>query len=446
MTRASYFWDGITTGDAGPYSSAQYALFLKFLHGIGASRPNLGPLLGSGTPPNNGLRVQAQSPAAAAVDVLAGAALVAGRLVTYDSTTALTIAANASGNPRIDTVVIRADYTLQTAVLAVLQGTPAVSPTPPSLTQTIGTLYEIPIADVAVANAFVSISNANITPRHEWANAALGNYAQVLNNSGGVLQTGSVVIHDTSADRAVTTTTTRDHKLAAGVMVGRVSNGGYGLLLTRGIGYVLTTTAVTRGDLLVTSATAGSAVVAATGGGALNAVIGRALETTSGAGLALAYIDAHVVNDIDWVIVQDQRASGSANGGSLTATTWTTRTLNTEVVDTGSLCSLAANQATLQPGTYTVIFLSAFGLAVVNRTRIRDTTGGTTLAQSVNGTQQGTSVGVGEFTITVASAIELQYYVSGTGGGTSPGLGSTLSSGDVEVYASVIFIRHAERT
>src|SRR6185369_237347 len=98
-------------------------------------------------------------------------------------------------------------------------------------------------------------------------------------------------------------------------------------------------------------------------------------------------------------------------------------------------CTLAANQATLQPGTYTAVFISAFGLAVVNRTRLRDTTGGATLAQSVNGTGIGTSVGVGEFTLTVASAVELQYYVSGTGGGTSPGLGSSLSSGEVEVYA-----------
>jgi len=444
MTRTSNFWDGVVIGDAGPYSSEQFATFAKYAFGLGAPKANVGPMLGNGTSPYNSLRVEAQSPAAAAVNVLPGSAFVAGRLVVYDTTTALTIAANSSGNPRIDVVVLRADYSLQTIVLAVLQGTPAVSPAPPNLTQTIGTLYEIPLADIAVANAFTSISNSNITPRHEWANAASGIWLDgILNNSGGTLQTGSVTIWDTTADRAITTTTARDNKKTAGVWVGRTSNGGYGRLLVRGVGYVLATTAVTRGDLLVTSTTAGQAVVAGTTG-ALNAIIGRALETTSGAGLVLTYIDAHIVNDLDWVIVQDQRSSGSANGGALTATTWTTRTLNTEVVDTGSLCTLAANQATLQPGTYTAVFISAFGLAVVNRTRLRDTTGGATLAQSVNGTGIGTSVGVGEFTLTVASAVELQYYVSGTGGGTSPGLGSSLSSGEVEVYASVIFIRHAE--
>lgn len=80
------------------------------------------------------------------------------------------LAANASGNPRIDLVVLR--YTRSTGVVAVavITGTPAASPSAPAPTQTLTTsgVFEIPIAQVAVANGATTITTGNITSRETY--------------------------------------------------------------------------------------------------------------------------------------------------------------------------------------------------------------------------------------------------------------------------------------
>lgn len=298
MTETSFFWQSTSPGDAGPYSASQFQRFIQYAIGIGASRPNVGPMLGSGTQPNNGLKVQAKSVPTTSIDVLAGSALLQGALHISDATVSFVIAANGSGNPRIDTVILRADYALQTVRLAVLQGTPAASPVNPTLTQNANVLWEIPLADIAVANGFSTITNANITPRHEWANAASGVYLDnVFNNSGSTLVDGDVVIWDATADRAVTVGTTFDDPLLAGVWRGRTDNAGYGRVQVSGIGYVNASAAVTRGDVLTSSATtkrAASQFLIS-----LNATIGIALETTSGSGYVLTRINIHRIFQAD---------------------------------------------------------------------------------------------------------------------------------------------------
>jgi len=63
--------------------------------------------------------------------------------------------------------------------------------------------------------------------------------------------------------------------------------------------------------------------------------IGRTLETTSGAGLALTFVGVEVINDFDYVLVQDQKANTTTGGTTVGVTgAWTTSTLNTEVTDT----------------------------------------------------------------------------------------------------------------
>lgn len=292
MTQTSRPWQSTSPGDAGPYSAANWNQLYQNVLGLGANRVNVGPLLGSGVQPSESLRVQAKGTPDATVDVLAGSALVQGIGYINTATVNFSIAANASGNPRIDTVILRADYALQTVRLAVLQGTPAASPANPSLTQTANVLWEIPLADIAVANGFTSIINANITPRHEWANAASGVYLDnVLNNSGGTLVDGDVVIWDATADRAVTVSTTFDDPLLAGVWRGRTANGSYGRLQVRGIGYVNASAAVTRSAVLVHSSTTKRAVTQNLV--ILGAALGLALETTGGAGYVLTYINVH---------------------------------------------------------------------------------------------------------------------------------------------------------
>lgn len=83
------------------------------------------------------------------------------------STSNIAIAANSSGNPRIDLVVLRLTRSTWNVACAVVQGTPAVSPTVPALTQGLGTTgtFEVPIAEVAVANGATVITAANVTSR-----------------------------------------------------------------------------------------------------------------------------------------------------------------------------------------------------------------------------------------------------------------------------------------
>lgn len=442
MSEISRPWQSTSPGDAGPYSSQNWNQLYEFVLGWGANRANIGPMLSSGTQPNDGLKVQAKSVPTTSIDVLAGSALVQGIGYISTATVSFVIAANGSGNARIDTVILRADYALQTIRLAVLQGTPAASPVNPTLTQSANVLWEIPLADIAVANGFATITNANITPRHEWANAANGIYIDnVVNNSGSTLNTGDVVIWDSSADRAVTTTTTADNKLLAGVWQGRTINGGYGRVLSDGVGYVNGGAAFTRGQNVINSGVAKQAISQAAR--PLGARLGIALETTAGAGLALCRVKAEISNSVGMVLLQDQKTSGS--GMSTLATgAWRTRDLNTIVSDSNSLAtSLAANQLTLVAGTYiAMIALTTFAAGTQEtRARLRNITDSATLLQGnnfgalTNLVASGAIMGV--FTITGSKVIELQQWPTTTG----VGAGVTVSSGDVEVYAEVLLVR-----
>jgi hypothetical protein len=97
------------------------------------------------------------------VKIRDGQALVRGHY--YDSTAqeTLTIANADLSNPRIDVVVLRLDPSANSIVLAVVAGTPASSPTAPALTQTVGAVYEFPLAEVRVNAAVATIAPENIT-------------------------------------------------------------------------------------------------------------------------------------------------------------------------------------------------------------------------------------------------------------------------------------------
>lgn len=442
MTERSRPWTGVVTGDAGPYSDSNWREIWAAIIGWGGSRANVGVFLSSGAQPYNGLRVQAQGTPGTSIEILSGAALIQGLVYINTATLTQAIAPNASGNARIDTVIIRVDYALQTARQTLLQGTPAASPVSPTLTQNAGVMWDIPLADIAVANGFVTITNANITPRHEWVNAPPGIYLDnIVNNSGATRNTGDVVVWDSTADRAVTTTTTRDAKAVAGVWQGKTAASGYGRVLKTGIGYVYANSAVTRGDLLTTSTTAGQVQRITSPDGVWNGYVGRALETTSGAGYVLAFIDAHVVSDVDLVVVAEQQNNGVASA-SITSGAWRTRVINTELVDTGGIASVNAgnNRTTLPRGRYTVEAIAPSGANLTaHRCRVRDITNGVTLALGAGANNTGTTVAFGAFELTGSADIELQHWVNTTGSG-----GIAVSTGDVEIYSIMKFQRFVE--
>jgi hypothetical protein len=129
------------------------------------------------------LLVTQNSPTGASVLVGAGTCYVLNRNYTAnqnvqskywrminDASVTVNIASNNSGNPRVDSIFIRVNPSTSpgnngelSATIGVLQGTPAPSPVAPSIPND-GNSYLI-LANVAVANGFTSITNANITDR-----------------------------------------------------------------------------------------------------------------------------------------------------------------------------------------------------------------------------------------------------------------------------------------
>jgi hypothetical protein len=97
------------------------------------------------------------------VKVRSGQALVRGHYYDSTATETLTIANADLSNPRIDLVVLRLDPTANSIVLAVITGTPNSSPSAPALTQTVGAVYELPLAEVYVNTATATIAPEDVT-------------------------------------------------------------------------------------------------------------------------------------------------------------------------------------------------------------------------------------------------------------------------------------------
>lgn len=391
MTEISYPQQGLLVGDAAqaPYSADNFALHFTANAAGFARRANYGPVKGYDDGSHYGLEVTQTTIASANVVLRVGAALVRGTAYENDADLTLAVGANASGNPRIDTLILRKDYVLQTVRAAILQGTPAATPVPQTLTQN-ATTWEIPIADIAVANGFSTLTDANILPRHEWINVGDGEYIdKVLNNSGITLEDGDTVIWDYSAENAVTTTTTYNNQLVAGVWRGRTANGSYGRIQTKGYGIVKMRfvaasggSTIPIGTALVTSSTARYAVPTRVPGEAtsvnepaatqtrLNAYsIGYIKESYTWAGtgtftaLVNAFIDVGVRAPFKCKVCH--KVAGNTAGGTFTAGALQTRVLNTLIVnndagagagtgqnDLNPYVSIATNQITLQPGVY----------------------------------------------------------------------------------------------
>lgn len=185
MTQTSSPWDGILLGDAAnaPYSSNEWAHLWALLQGAGSFFPNYGILQGTGDGTNDPLQVRQTTVASTNVQVQIGAGLVNGKLYESNASELLAVGANASGNARIDTVILRTDYVAQTIRLIIKQGTPAASPARPTLTQS-ASLWEMPLADIAVANGFGTIVQANITDRRRYIHSSAAGwqpYAYPLN-------------------------------------------------------------------------------------------------------------------------------------------------------------------------------------------------------------------------------------------------------------------------
>lgn len=170
----SFPWNSTTPGQAGPYTDSEFAVFLDTL--IGNSYNGVVHYEG------NELAVTASSVPDKNVNVGTGACLIEGRWAYNDTSQVIAIADNTSGNPRIDAIILRVTFASQTVEITKLQGSPAVSPTTPILTQN-GTTWEVYLASVAVANGFTTITSANITDLRGWVSGLFQIISPILSNT-----------------------------------------------------------------------------------------------------------------------------------------------------------------------------------------------------------------------------------------------------------------------
>lgn len=147
----------------------------------------------------------------------------------------------------------------------------------------------------------------------------------------------------------------------------------------------------------------------------------------------------------NYILLEDQKATNTA-GGTSTTTTWSTRTLNTKVVDTGSICTLSSNQFTLPAGTYR-IFASApayensgHQIRLQNITDSSTTLLGTTEYSNNNaGYPMTRSIIEGRFTIAGSKTFEIQHWV-GVGLATS-GFGLNVNTGVTSIFTRVSIVQ-----
>lgn len=139
-------------GDEREYAEADLALLVKALRGDGVRG---GETALKVTPAASGL----------AVNVAEGLATVQGRYYALENDGSGEKALNmtaASGNPRIDRVVLRLNYAQRTVTLGILKGTEAASPKAPELTRNT-TEYMLSLAQVYVTVGATSIGEEDIT-------------------------------------------------------------------------------------------------------------------------------------------------------------------------------------------------------------------------------------------------------------------------------------------
>lgn len=289
MTEISRPWTGRTSqgalGDAGAYSAAQWQQMYAHMIGVGAEQANRGVIRGV----LEELEVVANSPADTTVIVEPGSALVKGIFFLNDADKSVAISSNASGSTRQDIIVLEADYTAQTVRIDVVQGTPGAGV--PALTQSAGSIWQIPLAILTLASGFTTIPQSLITDWREYANVPAALAVEVTNSSGLTLNWGAPVIWLPAGGVAIDDSTTEGDRRVAGVIEARTLNGAQCRIITNGIYPVLCDEAVSVGQLLEISTTAGQAQANLRGG-----VFARVLTANTGAGTrCLAYINIEAV-------------------------------------------------------------------------------------------------------------------------------------------------------
>ncbi len=157
MTEISFFWGGRTVGDAtsAPYDSDE---FLDVMRKMLMRDRTLQGIINSF---NNELAVS--NPAGNTIRVATGAALVDGSFYENDANDD-TVISTPAGATRIDRVVLRKSWALQTVRIAFLTGVEGGGV--PALTQTDNVTWEIPLAQVSITTGdVITITDERVDTR-----------------------------------------------------------------------------------------------------------------------------------------------------------------------------------------------------------------------------------------------------------------------------------------
>ncbi len=185
MAEFSMFWTTGTTGDgANPYTMAQVTAWLR--RTLTPGQANGGVLRGHG----NGLAVTGSS---SPVSVATGGAVVYGYPYENDAAVAVAIPTPA-GAARIDRIVLRASWAAQTVRITRVAGTEGGGA--PALTQTPGSTYDIPLAQVSITPA------GAITITDERVFCVFGTSVPAANIVDGAITTAKLAAGVLSADAA----------------------------------------------------------------------------------------------------------------------------------------------------------------------------------------------------------------------------------------------------
>lgn len=141
MAEISRPWSGVVLGDSGPYSDDQWTDTWSTL---------LGPVLATQGVFQDQLSVlMLGGMAASPVTIDTGRALVNG--IWYESDVSVDVAIpTPAGNPRVDRIVLRADWGFQTVRITRIEGVEGAPPTPPALVQIDGVTWDLPLWQVHI--------------------------------------------------------------------------------------------------------------------------------------------------------------------------------------------------------------------------------------------------------------------------------------------------------
>lgn len=152
-----------------------------------------------------------------------------------------------------------------------------------------------------------------------------------------------------------------------------------------------------------------------------------------------------------YIHLQDRKTQNTA-GGTATSGSWFTRELQTELVDTGSHCTLASNEFTLAAGTYVIeatvpaYKVNQFQARLYNVTDAAVQTDGTNEIYSSTANVQNTSTNMtaailrGRFTLSASKALRIEMRVNTTVATNGLGLQANLGP---EIYTEVWLVKVA---